>query len=199
MGAKASRTENAAPRFQDRNMSDTLSNLLSRLRNAQRNRIPSIGCNCPLLKKGGGNAPARLWRGVLNVLQENGYIRGYRLNSAGAQKGAASFPVPPKGARTQAHITILLKYKNQKPAIRNLIGISKPSRRVYICVDQLAWYAAPPRRMGQGIKKNLTPSMPGGHSASGPPLMILATSKGILSSTLAAKLGLGGEILCQVQ
>lgn len=48
---------------------------------------------------------------ILATLLESGYIRGYRIG--------------------RSKIEILLKYKNQKPAIKNITRISKPSKRVY--------------------------------------------------------------------
>lgn len=134
-------------------MSDSISNLLSQIGNAQRNRILSIE-----------HRKTKLIIGLLNVLQENGYIRGYRPNKS-----------------WDGSILILPKYKNQKPAIKSSVRISKPSRRVYVGVDQLA-------KIGE--LKGANSFMKG--------ILILSTPKGVISSTLARKLNVGGEILCRV-
>jgi len=53
---------------------------------------------------------------VLEVLQDEGYIRGYTTIE---QKNG------------QAEIEIELKYNNGQPAIREIKRVSKPGRRVY--------------------------------------------------------------------
>lgn len=90
-------------------MSDSLRNSFSHTENGQKNRILVIEHIKP-----------KAAIATLNVLQQNGYIRGYRLN---LQK--------PK------QIEILPKYKNQEPAINKTERPLRTSRkRVYISLRQ---------------------------------------------------------------
>ena len=86
-------------------LSDPLGDMLTRIRNAQMRRRPKT------------STPASKLRvNVLEVLQDEGYIRGYTQVE---QKGG------------QADIEIELKYPNGQPAIREIKRVSKPGRRVY--------------------------------------------------------------------
>ena len=86
-------------------MNDPLGDMLTRIRNAQMRRRPKT------------STPASKLRvNVLEVLQDEGYIRGYTQVE---QKGG------------QAEIEIELKYHNGQPAIREIKRVSKPGRRVY--------------------------------------------------------------------
>jgi small subunit ribosomal protein S8 len=92
-------------------MNDPLGDMLTRIRNAQMRRRPKV------------STPASNMRGrVLDVLAEEGYIRGYTRVE---QKGA----IP--------EFEIELKYFNGQPAIREIERISKPGRRVYSPVKDL--------------------------------------------------------------
>ncbi|MCB1520922.1 MAG: 30S ribosomal protein S8 [Hyphomicrobiaceae bacterium] len=92
-------------------MNDPLGDMLTRIRNAQMRRRPKVV------------TPASNLRGrVLDVLAEEGYIRGYSR-------------VEPKGAA--ATFEIELKYFNGQPAIREIERVSKPGRRVYSPVKEL--------------------------------------------------------------
>lgn len=75
-------------------------------------------------------------------------------------------------------LLLLLKYKgkgrNQKLAINSLKRISKPGLRVYVGVKEL------PVVLGNfGIA-------------------VISTSQGVMTNIKAAKLGIGGEVLCYV-
>lgn len=86
-------------------MSDPLGDMLTRIRNGQSARKDSV------------LSPAsRLRSSVLDVLQREGYIRGYSTEETGG-------PVPT--------IRIELKYFEGLPAIQHLSRVSKPGRRVY--------------------------------------------------------------------
>ena len=75
----------------------------------------------------------------------------------------------------QELIRVFLKYDyNGKPVIENIKRVSKPGLRVYVGAGQ-----APRVLDGLGIS-------------------ILTTSKGVLSNKKANKLGVGGEIICEV-
>lgn len=92
-------------------MSDTLGDMLTRIRNAQR------------AGQGTVMIPASKLRGnVLEVLQREGYIRGYSWAEKG--NGAAEF-------------TVELKYHDGAPVIREITRVSKPGRRVYSGVKDL--------------------------------------------------------------
>ena len=92
-------------------MIDPLGDMLTRIRNAQMRRRPKT------------STPAsNLRAGVLDVLQDEGYIRGYAKIE---QKG------------TFAEFEIELKYANGEPAIREIARVSKPGRRVYSPVKDI--------------------------------------------------------------
>ncbi|MEZ5907780.1 MAG: 30S ribosomal protein S8 [Hyphomicrobiaceae bacterium] len=92
-------------------VSDPLGDLLTRIRNAQMRRRPKV------------NSPASALRArVLDVLAEEGYIRGY---------------VRVEHKDGQPELEIELKYYNGQPAIRNIKRVSKPGRRVYTPVKDL--------------------------------------------------------------
>lgn len=87
-------------------VNDPVSDLLTRIRNAQRRHKSST------------STPASTLRGhVLDVLVAEGYIRGYET-------------VP--GAHGQDEFVIELKYNEGEPVIRELKRVSKPGRRVYM-------------------------------------------------------------------
>ena len=91
-------------------MNDPLGDLLSRIRNAQmRNKSKVASPN------------SRLRESVLEVLKNEGYIRGYA--------------VVEKDGRSE--IEIELKYFDGEPVIREIERISKPGRRVYTSVKNL--------------------------------------------------------------
>jgi small subunit ribosomal protein S8 len=86
-------------------MNDPLGDMLTRIRNAQQRRRPKV------------STPASNLRGrVLDVLLEEGYIRGY--TRVDHRAGISEFDIE-------------LKYNNGQPAIREIKRISKPGRRVY--------------------------------------------------------------------
>lgn len=92
-------------------LSDPLGDLLTRIRNGQR------------AKKNVVTSPAsKLRSNVLEVLQREGYIRGY--SQAEQRKGLSE-------------LTIELKYHNGSPVIQKIQRVSKPGRRVYAKVAEL--------------------------------------------------------------
>ena len=107
-------------------MIDPLGDMLTRIRNAQ------------MRKKGKVSTPGSRLRGrVLDVLQSEGYIRGYSTTELG-------------NGRTEFDIE--LKYFDGAPVIRKIERVSKPGRRVYSAV------AAMPRvANGLGITILSTP------------------------------------------
>lgn len=107
-------------------MTDPLGDMLTRIRNGQSAKKDSV------------LTPAsRLRTYVLDVLEREGYIRGYTREEA--VNGAAT-------------IRIELKYFEGQPAIRHLARVSKPGRRVYSGSQSL-----PRIRNGLGITIVSTP------------------------------------------
>ena len=92
-------------------MTDPLGDMLTRIRNAGMRR------------KGRVMTPGSKIRAhVLDVLQQEGYIRGYSTTEYG-------------NGRTEFEIE--LKYFDGQPVIREIERVSKPGRRVYAAVDNL--------------------------------------------------------------
>jgi len=91
-------------------MNDPLGDLLSRIRNAQmRNKSKVSSPN------------SKLRESVLDVLKNEGYIRGYA--------------VVERAGRSE--IEIELKYFDGEPVIREIERVSKPGRRVYTSVKNM--------------------------------------------------------------
>ncbi len=92
-------------------MSDPLGDMLTRIRNGQRAGMSSI------------ISPAsKLRANVLDVLQSEGYIRGY--SHAEIRNGIAE-------------LTIELKYYEGEPVIREIQRVSRPGQRVYSRISEL--------------------------------------------------------------
>ena len=106
-------------------VTDPLGDLLTRIRNGQRARKDSVLSPSSKLKVR-----------VLDVLQREGYIRGYAEEQMGPAAG----------------VRIELKYFEGQPAIKHVARVSKPGRRVYSGSQEL------PRVMnGLGITIVSTP------------------------------------------
>jgi len=92
-------------------MTDPLGDLLTRIRNGQRAHKPIV------------QSPAsKIRANVLEVLQREGYIRGY--SRAEVRPGVAE-------------LKIELKYVDGEPVIREITRVSKPGRRVYSKIADL--------------------------------------------------------------
>ncbi|MBB5725438.1 small subunit ribosomal protein S8 [Sphingomonas endophytica] len=85
-------------------MTDPLGDLLTRIRNGQRARKDSVL-----------SPSSKLRVRVLDVLQREGYIRGYSEEQMGPAAG----------------VRIELKYFEGQPAIKHVARVSKPGRRIY--------------------------------------------------------------------
>ena len=92
-------------------VNDPLGDMLTRIRNAQMRKLPKVITPASKLR-------AR----VLDVLLEEGYIRGYTKIDRG---------------RGKADLEIELKYSNGQPAIKKISRVSKPGRRVFSSVKDL--------------------------------------------------------------
>jgi small subunit ribosomal protein S8 len=105
---------------------DPLGDMLTRIRNAQMRKQSKVVTPASKLR-------AR----VLDVLVEEGYIRGYSESTM--RQGIKE-------------LTIELKYTNGMPAIREVRRVSKPGRRVYSAVTELK-----PVKNGLGVSILTTP------------------------------------------
>ena len=71
-------------------------------------------------------------------------------------------------------LRISLKYENKEPLIKTINRVSTVGRRMYVSKDKIK-----PVLNGYGVA-------------------ILSTSKGVMADHTAKKIGVGGEILCEV-
>ncbi len=92
-------------------VNDPIGDMLTRIRNAHERGKTKVSV-----------PHSRLRENVLNVLQGEGFIRGYAVVQQGANK---------------ADIEVELKYFDGAPVIRELQRVSKPGRRVYVSVATL--------------------------------------------------------------
>ncbi len=107
-------------------INDPIGDLITRIRNAQMRKHHSL------------SVPASKLRGrVLDVLSDEGYIRGYSR-------------VEQDGMKPEFEVE--LKYFEGAPVITNIKRVSKPGRRVYSSVSDL-----PSVRNGLGISVVSTP------------------------------------------
>ena len=107
-------------------MNDPIGDMLTRIRNAQMRGKSTVSTPASKL---------RAW--VLDVLSDEGYIRGYEKTTSTDGHGA---------------IEISLKYFDGVPVIRELKRVSKPGRRVYLGVKDI-----PQVRQGLGVSIVSTP------------------------------------------
>ena len=106
-------------------LTDPLGDLLTRIRNGQRAKKDSVV-----------SPASKLRARVLDALQREGYIRGYREEDVAGHSG----------------LRIELKYFEGQPAIQHVARVSKPGRRVYSGSKDL-----PVVRNGMGITIVSTP------------------------------------------
>jgi small subunit ribosomal protein S8 len=129
-------------------MSDPLGDMLTRIRNAQRARMSVVA-----------SPASRLRVNVLEVLRREGYIRGW--SESEQRKGVHE-------------LRIELKYHEGEPVIREIKRVSRPGRRVYSGIKDLA-------KVYNGLG-----------------ISILSTPKGVMSDGEARVENVGGEVLCKV-
>ena len=92
-------------------MNDPISDMLTRIRNAVRNRAKTVNC-----------LNSKVCRGVAGVLQDEGYIEGFDVIEDGRQ----------------GQIRVRLRYAvGGDSALHALTRVSKPGCRVYKKVDEL--------------------------------------------------------------
>ena len=129
-------------------MTDPVADLLTRIRNANRNGYKTISVPYSGLKNR-----------ILRVLKEQGYIADFS----------------PQLEEAKGSLNVQLKYgPDGERVIQHIQRVSKPGRRVFCGVSQL-----PEVLDGLGIA-------------------IVSTSRGVMSNRQAKKLGVGGEVLCEI-
>jgi small subunit ribosomal protein S8 len=99
-------------------MTDPISDMISRIRNAVTAKHTRV------------DLPAsRLKAEIARILQDEGYIQGFRLVEAPAER---------EGRQTRQVIRLFLKYgPHGEKVISGLERISRPGRRVYLGVDDV--------------------------------------------------------------
>ena len=130
-------------------MSDTIADMLTRIRNAAGAKHKSVDVK-----------NSRICEGIAKVLQAEGYINDYAILDDGTKQGL---------------IRIHIKYTpTGEQVLREIKRISKPGCRVYRSVKDF-----PKVIQGLGI-------------------VVLSTSKGVLSDRQAREQNIGGELLATV-
>jgi small subunit ribosomal protein S8 len=79
-----------------------------------------------------------------------------------------------RGKKNKKLLEIVLKYQDKTPVISEIKRISKPGRRVYVSSKSIK-----PVKQGFGI-------------------MIISTSRGLMTDKDARKQKLGGEVICEI-
>ena len=91
-------------------VTDTIADLLTRIRNAQAARHDTVEVPASNMKKA-----------ICQILVDEGYVKGFNVTEDGKQ----------------GMITITLKYLKGKAAISGLKRVSTPGRRVYVGAHQI--------------------------------------------------------------
>ncbi|MEO0620619.1 MAG: 30S ribosomal protein S8 [Pseudomonadota bacterium] len=107
-------------------VNDPLGDMLTRIRNAQMRKRSTVL-----------SPSSKLRLRVLDVLKDEGFIRGYEVIDKGDHK---------------PHVEISLKYFDGRPVIRELARVSTPGRRYYTGVSEI-----PQVRNGLGVSIVSTP------------------------------------------
>lgn len=129
---------------------DQIGDSITRIRNGQQKKLMEIS----VLR-------SKFTLKVLDCLYNEGFIRGYYFNKL-----------------DNTLIQVLLKYDEyQQPIIRQIVQVSKPSRRVYVPVNALL-------RLYQQNSFNT--------------FFIISTNLGVISYKKALELNVGGEIICKI-
>jgi small subunit ribosomal protein S8 len=139
-------------------MTDPIADMLTRLRNAV------------IAKHSRVDVPAsRLKVEIAKILEDEGYIQGFRVVDEKPEKATVKVKVP------RQVIRISLKYgPHGEKVITGIQRISRPGRRVY-------------------FRSTEVPAVLGGLGTS-----ILTTSRGVMTGRAAMRAGVGGEVLCNI-
>ena len=128
-------------------MTDPIADMLTRIRNANRQHHDNVMVPASKLKVG-----------IAEILKNEGFINGYTV----------------EGEAPIQNINISLKYRGNDRVITDLKRISKPGLRVYAKVDEI-----PKVLNGLGI-------------------VILSTSRGLMTDKEARAKKVGGEVLAYI-
>jgi ribosomal protein S8 len=191
-------------------MLNSLHKVLSSIKNGQKNNLLVVTCK-----------ESKIAIQVLNVLQENGFILGYRYKSGKPLYQGNETIVPRKinitkggcnvsyrNSELENVIEILLKYNKEKPVIKSCKLISKPSNKVYKTIQELQSMQEMQRTHKDnpkvnpnksGLIRNVTinsgeknwKSLING-------MYILTTTRGIISDKTALKYNISGQIICKI-
>jgi small subunit ribosomal protein S8 len=145
-------------------MTDPIADMITRLRNAVHARHQRV------------DVPASRFKAeIARILEEEGYIQGFRLVDSGDRRPAPEAPAPPDADAKSPVIRIFLKYGPRgENVISGLQRVSRPGRRVYLGREDV-----PKVMAGLGTS-------------------ILTTSRGVMTGKDAVKAGVGGEVLCNI-
>ena len=115
---------------------------------------------------------------IARILEEEGYIQGFRLVDGGATADRRPAGDPPAAPAEDAQSRVIRIFLKSGPRGENVISglqrVSRPGRRVYMGREDV------PRVMaGLGTS-------------------ILTTSRGVMTGKDAVKAGVGGEVLCNI-
>ena len=134
-------------------MTDPIADMLTRIRNAVTAKHTRV------------DMPAsRIKIDIAKILQDEGYIQGFKVLEEAAAKGPVS-----------KMLRLFLKYgPHGERLITGVQRISRPGRRVYFGRDDVPEVLA-----GLGTS-------------------ILTTSRGVMTGREAVKVGVGGEVLCNI-
>ena len=134
-------------------MTDPIADMLTRIRNAVTAKHTRVDM-----------PSSRIKADIAKILQDEGYIQGYKVVDTVAEKTA-----PVKTLR------LFLKYgPHGEKLITGIQRISRPGRRVYFGREDVPEVLA-----GLGTS-------------------ILTTSRGVMTGREAVKVGVGGEVLCNI-
>jgi len=129
-------------------ITDPIADMLTRIRNGSKARFSKVDIPASLVKVE-----------IARVLKDEGYIKNYKVTAD----------------NKQGVLRVYLKYSGtQAPALKSIVRISKPGRRVYVGRD-----AVKPVLNGLGTA-------------------ILTTSSGVMTDKDARKRNVGGELMCKV-
>lgn len=118
-------------------MTDSLADMLTRIRNGNRNETPAVDMPSTHLKEH-----------LAQVLKDEGFILEYQVGSMVAGDGGrAAFQTPAPEGEPKKTLRVYLKYgPDGEKVIRHLARVSKPGLRIYRGYKELR-----PVLSGQGI------------------------------------------------
>ena len=128
-------------------MQDPIADMCTRIRNGQMAEKLSVEMPSSKIKQA-----------IASVLKEEGYINDFRVT----------------GTDKKPKLEVGLKYFEDRPVIREVVRVSKPSKREYKGASDY-------------------PSVKGGLG-----IAIVSTSKGVMTAKAACEANLGGEVLAKV-